>query len=106
MANAVPVNRAEGTVRRSRRYWLGTASGGRDTTGAGKARARWKRAAGQLRARGAAQGEAWREGLLRAKGRRPATSGHDDGGKRGRSRLRSEEHTSELQSLRHLVCRL
>src|SRR5258705_8175102 len=24
----------------------------------------------------------------------------------GRSRIRSEEHTSELQSLRHLVCRL
>src|SRR5262245_65328933 len=27
-------------------------------------------------------------------------------GHRGRPRLRSEEHTSELQSLRHLVCRL
>src|SRR5262245_66692104 len=25
---------------------------------------------------------------------------------RARTRLRSEEHTSELQSLRHLVCRL
>src|SRR5438045_5123591 len=25
---------------------------------------------------------------------------------RGRGRVRSEEHTSELQSLRHLVCRL
>src|SRR5262245_62493128 len=28
------------------------------------------------------------------------------GGDRGRGRQRSEEHTSELQSLRHLVCRL
>src|SRR5205814_7225099 len=27
-------------------------------------------------------------------------------GRRGLSRERSEEHTSELQSLRHLVCRL
>src|SRR5262245_63078644 len=27
-------------------------------------------------------------------------------GRAGRSRRRSEEHTSELQSLRHLVCRL
>src|ERR1035438_10715869 len=28
------------------------------------------------------------------------------GGKKGEGLLRSEEHTSELQSLRHLVCRL
>src|ERR1035441_2000350 len=28
------------------------------------------------------------------------------GGRRRRSQRRSEEHTSELQSLRHLVCRL
>src|SRR2546422_5744260 len=43
---------------------------------------------------------------------RYATSGEiilrlvDDGGKRGVEVLRSEEHTSELQSRLHLVCRL
>src|SRR5205814_9360839 len=33
-------------------------------------------------------------------------NGHEDGPVQPRIRFRSEEHTSELQSLRHLVCRL
>src|SRR5205814_8396269 len=36
----------------------------------------------------------------------PATSVIASSGPRGNVPLRSEEHTSELQSLRHLVCRL
>src|SRR5437899_8930906 len=38
-------------------------------------------------------------GAIRRRPRPPAAAGR-------RSRARSEEHTSELQSLRHLVCRL
>src|SRR5438045_5882479 len=36
---------------------------------------------------------------------RPVVAVHD-GGRCGFESVRSEEHTSELQSLRHLVCRL
>src|SRR5436853_4363818 len=44
-----------------------------------------------------------REGTLRQRQHRPPGNAV----RRSRSwRLRSEEHTSELQSLRHLVCRL
>src|SRR2546422_2500877 len=35
-----------------------------------------------------------------------AGSGQPHGGHRGRARTRSEEHTSELQSRLHLLCRL
>src|ERR1035438_10742542 len=35
-----------------------------------------------------------------------AERNQDDGKNRQRQEIRSEEHTSELQSLRHLVCRL
>src|SRR5262245_64158785 len=35
-----------------------------------------------------------------------STNRLDDSGSAGNKRARSEEHTSELQSLRHLVCRL
>src|SRR5262245_63520342 len=37
---------------------------------------------------------------------RPSSESTDRHGRRIGSSLRSEEHTSELQSLRHLVCRL
>src|SRR2546423_5700672 len=44
---------------------------------------------------------------LRAARDRAAQGGHADGRPhRGRRRWRSEEHTSELQSLAYLVCRL
>src|SRR5205809_4600876 len=36
----------------------------------------------------------------------PSTPGLECGAGRGRRRVRSEEHTSELQSRLHLVCRL
>src|ERR1035441_7748840 len=39
-------------------------------------------------------------------GGRGGYGGRGGGGGGGRDRYRSEEHTSELQSLRHLVCRL
>src|SRR5258705_5142509 len=48
-------------------------------------------------------------GVRRAPGRRPDPAGRRQGAAAGRQAwrgLRSEEHTSELQSLRHLVCRL
>src|SRR5437899_8739688 len=49
---------------------------------------------------GASQGARSGDGVPRGGGRR---RDHDPGAPEGR---RSEEHTSELQSLRHLVCRL
>src|SRR5947199_3156820 len=57
--------------------------------------------------RGEPQGLRLRQGLgLRESGgrlrRKRGRHGRGDGRRRGRS----EEHTSELQSLRHLVCRL
>src|SRR5437899_36173 len=44
-------------------------------------------------------------GLARFNGRSVMVIGHQKG-KTLKERMRSEEHTSELQSLRHLVCRL
>src|SRR5436853_3519518 len=47
--------------------------------------------------------------LFRSRGRDVHTvigKTHDGGVRRGVAVVRSEEHTSELQSLRHLVCRL
>src|SRR3712207_7331949 len=43
---------------------------------------------------------------LPAASRGPGREGGQQGLRRGRSRLRSEEHTSELQSRQYLVCRL
>src|SRR5471030_3473716 len=44
--------------------------------------------------------------LFRSDPRLPRGARDDPGARRGDGELRSEEHTSELQSLRHLVCRL
>src|SRR2546425_9573289 len=50
--------------------------------------------------------EGWDRFLLRDKPKwsQIAVSGHSQGG--GNAAMRSEEHTSELQSLAYLVCRL
>src|SRR2546422_5395267 len=64
-----------------------------------------RRGTGRDPARDGARGEA---GLRRAG--RVVAEGHGSGGRpagvRARARARSEEHTSELQSRLHLVCRL
>src|SRR5687767_15661446 len=44
--------------------------------------------------------------LVHVADRAPELIGHDDQHERRRNDLRSEEHTSELQSLAYLVCRL
>src|SRR5471030_1329984 len=44
--------------------------------------------------------------LFRSRGRRRPGPSLCPGNRAGRCARRSEEHTSELQSLRHLVCRL
>src|SRR2546425_5021627 len=50
---------------------------------------------------------AGRDGAARRRGERDGTrSDRVPMGRRGAARIRSEEHTSELQSLAYLVCRL
>src|SRR3712207_8903031 len=60
-------------------------------------------ARGARRARGGAAGA---QGARRARGRRLPRPVLDGPARRLRAHLRSEEHTSELQSRQYLVCRL
>src|SRR5205823_10863682 len=60
---------------------------------------------GARRARAARRGRADRARLHRL-GRRPLEDRRPHHRRAGRADLRSEEHTSELQSLAYLVCRL
>src|SRR5262245_63154185 len=65
-----------------------------------------RRGEGETPPAGRARAGTWRRGR---RGRSPSSSARSDGpdGSRVSARRgRSEEHTSELQSLRHLVCRL
>src|SRR5262245_64763872 len=59
--------------------------------------------AGDIEVQGVGEGAGADGGASLGEAGRESTHGH---GKSNAVRRRSEEHTSELQSLRHLVCRL
>src|SRR2546425_11223965 len=69
-----------------------------------KKRSRWTRSSRTSHTTGDRACPRARRGLGRARRRRPRDA-HDRGGG-GPPARRSEEHTSELQSLAYLVCRL
>src|ERR1035441_7257244 len=104
-------------MRRTRERWVPTGVRGTDGTPGGARRRAFRRRRTATGHGAAAKGDRWvctGQGGGTETGRRAAdfsqrtasVEGGRDPADRRRHGARSEEHTSELQSLRHLVCRL